>query len=157
MNEDILKVALYLFKKEKAELNELEKLTEDVKSVLKYLESIGWVKKKNNTYKFTAEIDTIVRSLLSDKSKMDIPFIGKIYSATNAYFITIPAYIVRALGLQKGDLLVIRKGDVRISGTLSGSKNLFYIHKKFWDKLNLQKGAEEEFIIEAIYKSVKNV
>lgn len=92
---------------------------------------------------------------VESRQAMEVPFMSKVYKATNSYLIRIPMYVVRTFGIEKGDLLVLRIDGKRISGTVTTNKNLFYINKKYWEELDIRPGDKIEAVLEAIYKQVK--
>lgn len=92
---------------------------------------------------------------VESKRAMDVPFISKVYKASNSHLILIPKYIVRTFGIAPGDLLVLSINGKRISGTITTEKNLFYINKKYWEELNINPGDKIEVVLESVYKKVE--
>jgi len=158
MNEEILRTALILFKEGEVKVDNISELglREDV---IQSLIRMGWVEKVNNTYRFVLDVDTFTDRLIKSSDKVDVPFRSGVYGRNTFVYIRIPSFIVRTFDIQKGDLLVIRHGNCRISGTISSNKNLFYIHKCYWDCLGIpEEGLKSkideqyEFVLEGVYK-----
>jgi len=153
---DLLKTALEIFKAGEIPKKEASGL----KRQINLLVEMGWVVETKESYKFALDAEKFAKILSGCVSgaSMNIPFRSKIYGKKSFAYIRIPAYITRTFNIGKGDLLIIRFGNVRLSGTISSPKHLFYIHKKYWKDLGLKEGevktTEEdyEFVLEGLYR-----
>jgi len=124
---------------------------------LKLLERAGWIRWYMQRWRLVADLDEIAEEIAKQikKKRIDIPFVCKVHSTKNAYMLAIPMYVVNAVGIEPGDLVVLRLDGVRISGKVSGKKRLVYISKRFWEKLNIGDKEEFEVVLEEVYKGRK--
>lgn len=155
MNEDLLRVLLEFVRSKELTRDDVKKITDNASEVLKYLNNLKWIKKTDSGYRLAVDVRTLARELSSriERQKLDVPFVCRIYSSKDAYMFAIPGYLVRSLGINPGDLLVVSIDGVRLSGTVVGKKRLFYIQKKYWDRLNIRDKKEVNVVLEAIYRS----
>ena len=160
MNEELLRVILEFVKREELTRGQVKKITKNASEIIKYLRNLGWIRKKRNmdAYKLSVDLETIAKELSSmvEKQKVEVPFVCSVYSSKNAYMFSIPGYVARSLGIKPGDLVVVNIDGMRISGTVVGKKKLFYIQKKYWDRLNIRDKREINVVLEAVYRRTED-
>ena len=160
MNEELLRVILEFVKRGELSRGQIRRITKNASKVIKYLRNLGWIRKKRNmdAYKLSVDLDTITKELMSmiEEKKINVPFVCSVYSSKNAYMFSIPGYVVRSLSIKPGDLVVVNIDGMRISGTVVGKKRLFYIQKKYWDRLNIRDKKEINVVLEAVYRRVED-
>jgi len=128
------------------------------KDIIQVLEHLGWIAKEDGKYKFVADIDVVAEELCKSKdTKLNVPFVSKVYKSTNAYMLPIPQYVLNTFNIQPRDLVVLKIQDKIVSGLVSGDKGLFYIRKKFWNLLNIEPGTEVMCILVDVYKRRERV
>jgi len=161
MDEVALKVILHLVSgvKSKQKLAYLIGIdAKELNSILELLQNLRLVQLKQNSVQLTANIDEIVRLIVSNmqSKSLDVPFTTKIVSKGNYKYMVIPAYVVRTFDIRPGDLIVVRMGDLSFSGTLSTKKSIFYIHKRYWGMLGLKDDEVREvnLILDKVYRRV---
>ena len=155
-------MVLHFVKEEKIEASKALSLVDNAEDIIETLMHMGWITHEDGHYKLVANMDIISYYLANmGEGKLDIPFIGKIYEAKNAYMLVIPMYLVRTFNIKHGDLLVINIDGVRVSGTVSGRKKLaFYIRKKYWAFLEDVLRQPKEYIscvLERVYHAERGV
>jgi len=148
-------MVLYFVKEDKIEASKALSLVDNAEDIIETLMHMGWITHEDGYYKLVANMDIIAYHLANIcEGKLDVPFIGKIYEAKNAYMLMIPMYLVRTFNIKHDDLLVINMNNVRVSGTVSGRKKLsFYIRKKYWNILGDILGNKEVIscVLERVY------
>jgi len=154
MNESLIRVLLEFVRAGELSRSQVKKITDEANEVLKFLENLGWIGRTNGKFKLRADLETIAKELSRriEGNKMNIPFSCTVYSSKNAYLIAIPGYVVRSLGIEPGDLVVVSIDGVRLSGSVVGKKRLLYIQKRYWDRIGIQNKKEVDVVLEALYK-----
>ncbi|MEM1562738.1 MAG: hypothetical protein QXV75_07135 [Candidatus Bathyarchaeia archaeon] len=88
----------------------------------------------------------------SDVVNVNIPLMVKLYKNSGVAVFSIPSYIAKTFDIRRGDVIVFKVADVRMSGIVSGSKRLVYIRKNYMRFLNDQIGSNVEIILESVYR-----